>query len=512
MDIGTNNIKLEIHNVEDDGRNELLYSDKISARLGHQVFLTQNLSEENIERATHGLQQFSKIIKQFHCKTTIALGTEALREADSKEFIRHVYKKCGIQIKVISGIEEARLVYFGALSSMSFKDRIFFLNDIGGGSTEISVSDSKAIYFMESLRLGTVRLKELFETGGIPDSKETDLRRTYKMIESYVDKIFSSFAKQIRLMSYDMGICTGGTSGNLLEIIKAHNKGSVPEEEGILLLKTKHLRKLVKEMKELSFDELSKLKGLDKQRIDIIVPGAILLLSMLDSLEIRSSFVLNKGLRDGAIADFIQKKVNKSIYIERQESSRKLGLKRLSAKFNVDQKHAEQCADLAIRLFNILKSEHRLEDEYKDILYGGALLHDIGSYISYLDHHKHSEYLVINSEIHGFSEKEKRWIALITRYHRKGFPKDSHREYRELPYEEKEIILMLSAIVRIADSLDRSYQNAVKIIEPISFKKDTIKLSISGKNDLSLELWSVQRKKEYFEKVFKKRLEILKAD
>ena len=512
LDIGSNNIKLEIHNVENDGRNELLYLDKIPARLGHQVFTTQKLSEKSIELAIQGLQQFSKIVRQFQCKKTIALGTAALREAESENFIRRVNKECGIAIKIISGVEEARLVYLGALSSMPFKKRTFFLNDIGGGSTEVSVSDDKNIYFMESIRLGAVRLKELFEQNNVHDKKEADQRKSYEMIEHYIKKIFTSFAKELKKFPPDMGLCTGGTSRNLLEMIKSNYEESILEEEGIPILKTKHLRKLVREMKTLPLSELSQIRGLDKQRTDIIVPGAILLLFMLELLEIQNSFILNKGLRDGALADHIQKKVNKSIYLERQESSREWGLKKLSIKFNLERNHAEQCANLAIRLFDILENEHQLKEEYKDILYGGALLHDIGSYISFLDHHKHSEYLIMNSEIHGFSEKEKKWIALIARYHRKGFPKESHQEYQGLSFQEKEMILMLSAIVRIADSLDRSYRNAVKAIEPLGFKKNLIKLGISGKDDLSLELWSVQRKKEYFETVFKKQLEILKLD
>ena len=436
IDIGSNNIKLEIHKVDSKGCSELAYADKIAARLGHEVFLTHRLAEENIEFAVQGIAQFSKIIKSFNCKNVIALGTASLRESDNKPFVKRVEKECGISVKVVPGIEEARLVYLGALASTSFKGRTFFLNDIGGGSTEISISNSERIYYIESLELGTVRLKELFEFHHNKNDKHID----YDLVQSYVEKVFTPFSKEIKNFSYEMGMCTGGTARNLVEIIRNSDLKEMKEENGIPILETKSLKEVLRQMKNMSAKEIETFKGIDKQRADIIVHGAILLLYMLESLEINKSLVLKEGLRDGALADFVYKKVNKSIYRERQDTSREMGLKRLSDKYNVEKKHAEQCASLSLRLFDLLESEHRLTPDCKDILYGGALLHDIGSYISYQHHHKHSEYLILNSQLLGFSWKEIKCISLLARYHRKGFPKTSHKNYIDLSEEEKNMI------------------------------------------------------------------------
>ena len=506
IDIGSNNIKLEIHEIDSTGNTELAYADKVAARLGHQVFITHRLAENNVQIAINGIAQFTKIIKNMNCEHTIALGTAALRESNSKTFVECVRKECGIEIKVISGIEEARLVYWGALANISFKGRTFFLNDIGGGSTEISVSNSETMHYVESLPLGTVRLKELFEF----DQKNKESSEwNNKIIKNYVEKIFKPFHREIKKHTFEMGICTGGTARNLTEMIKLNNSSDFCEEDGIAIIETNALRNLMDDIKNRAPKEIDKLKGIDKQRIDIIIPGGILLLHMLETLKIKKSLVLTKGLRDGALADFIHKKINRTIYQGRQNISKTAGLQKISDKYNLEKQHAEQCAHLASQLFDVLKDEHKLDITYKDILLGGALLHDIGSYISYRDHHKHSEYLIMHSELLSFSLKEKHWIALIARYHRKGFPKISHEGYHNLKQKEKEMILKLSAIVRIADSLDRSYQSLIKGIALKKTNQKKIYLDVKGGGDLSLELWSVNRKKKYFEKVFKKSLEIM---
>ena len=484
IDIGSNNIKLEIHKVSRQGRTELAYSDKVPARLGHEAFITHRLVEENIEVAVSGITQFSKIIKNFDCKEVVALGTAALRESDNEFFLKRVKKASGIKIKVISGVEEARLVYLGVLANTSFKGRTFFLNDIGGGSTEISVSDEKTIHYIESLPLGTLRLKELFE---LDQNKRSKVGLNHQVTRHYVEKFFTPFARKLKVHSFEMGMCTGGTARNLAEIIRLNHLQKWHEEDGIPILETSALKILVSDIIHKPPKELSKLTGIDKQRVDIIVPGAILLLSMLEMLNIKKSLVLAKGLRDGALADFVHKRVNHFVYNERQQTSRKLGLQKLSDKYNTEKQHAEQCTSLALRLFDILQEEHRLKPAYRDILEGGALLHDIGSYISYQNHHKHSEYLIMNSELPEFSLKEKQWISLIARYHKKGFPKPSHKSYDLLKEKDKEMILKLSAMVRIADALDRSYQCLVKDIELKAADHKKIQLAIKGS---LTSLWS----------------------
>lgn len=499
IDVGSNNIKLEVFEIDDKGNFQLIYDEKVPARLGHDVFVTRKLNPNNMDKALEGLKNISRILKSLHVDRTFALGTAALRETDSREFIKRARRETGIKIRVISGIEEARLVHNAVLAHTPFSGRTFFLNDIGGGSTEISVSNGK-ILFVESLRLGTVRLKELFE------NKNGDYE-SFSMMEKYIEKVLNPYLEEILKYKIDMGISTGGTARNLCEMVRA-NGGVKEEENGIPLLYTRDLKNLIHELKKMSPKELLKVPGLDPSRADIIIPGGILLLTLLQTLRIDSSLVSSYGLRDGALIDYIYHKVNKKIYQERQNEYRKRGLEILSDKFNLDKKHAKQTSRLAVLLFELLKDVHQIPQKYEEILYGAALLHDIGRFIDYSNHHKHSQYLIQNSSILGFSDHEKLLMALIARYHRKGMPKNSHEEFQKLTPFEQNVVSKLAAILRLADSLDRSYTSSVSDIQIKNLNSDKIHLVIRGKGDLALELWSVEKKKDFFEKVFSRKLKV----
>ncbi len=514
IDVGSNNIKLEIHQIKDHGYWELLYSDKVNARLGEEAFLTHKLSTKSIQKAILGIKQFAKIIKNFDCKETIAVGTAALREASHESFIENVYEVSGIKIKIISGIEEAQFVYLGALGHVPFEYKTFFLVDIGGGSTEISISDKKNIYFIDSFAIGTVRLKELFGIKGDMTKMKTRQyisNEALSLMKNYVGQALSTLTDHTKKYSIDMGLFTGGTARALLEILKNYSDKKVKEKNGIPILNTETLELFIKKISKMSLNQLKKLKGLDKDRVDIIIPGAILMLKALKIAKIKNSYIISQGLRDGVLTDYVYRKINKKIYLEKQELYKEQGLKKISKKFNQANHHAEQCVKLSLELFGILKKEHGLDNKYKNILYGAALLHDIGNYISYSAHHKHSEYLILNSDLLGFSKEEKLWMALIARYHRKGFPKSLKKNYQDLKKEHKNMILKLAAILRIADGLDRSYKNAVTKIERSISEPNCIQLLLHSNKDISLELWSVERKKNFFEHVYGKTLHVRKA-
>ena len=505
IDIGSNNIKLEVHNIDDRGNSNLLHEEKVPARLGHEVFITQKLAEPNKLAAIEGLLRLKNISKEHNCDEIIALGTAALREANEAEFIDDVYKKTGIQIDIISGVEEARLVYSGVLAHTPFNNKTFFLNDIGGGSTEVSIANGKQFFNIESLRLGTVRLKEMFSTEEFGGASA-------KMMEAYVKRVFSPFKGAIGEHSATMGLSTGGTARNLTEMIKSAY-GTVTENHGLPLVQVTDLKKLVEKIKAADTKEMERMKGLDPARVDIILPGAIILLAIYESLEIKSFLVSPYGLRDGALVDYIYNRVNSRIYEERQNQYRYSSIEKISAKFNLNENHARQSARIAGLIFDTLGASLHLPLELKEILEAAAMLHDTGKFIDYSQHHKHSFYLIMNSALLGFSEMEKMMIALTARYHRKSAPKNSHLEFQALGKIEQEKVLKMASMLRIADSLDRSSGINIERIQLKSLSKNEIILSILGTNDVSLEQWSLERQSVFFEKAINRtiRLEAIPA-
>ncbi|HRP70391.1 MAG TPA: hypothetical protein PLY93_12730, partial [Turneriella sp.] len=229
IDVGSNNIKLEVFELSTDGHSHLIFNTKFPARLGSDVFVTHRLRAENVEQAIAAFQKIHRITLDYACEATVAIATAALRECENSDFIERAKREAQISISVISGLEEARLVYNGVRAHTSFGEKNYFINDIGGGSTEILVANDNAIHFAQSLRLGTVRLKEMFGS----DSKET-----FKLLERYVARSLEPYLADIKEKRIEAALCTGGNSRALLDVLREMN-APIKEELHLPLIETK---------------------------------------------------------------------------------------------------------------------------------------------------------------------------------------------------------------------------------------------------------------------------------
>lgn len=492
VDVGSNNIKLEIFEVNTEGLSHLVFSEKFQARLGADVFLTRKLRPENADIAVEALKQIRRITQEFKCKQTIAIATAALRECESSDFIERARREAQISVSTITGLEEARLVYNGVRAHTSLGQNNYLINDIGGGSTEVLVCNDADIHFVESLRLGTVRLREMFA------SEAKDL---VKLIDRYVQRSIDPYLADIARHKPVAALCTGGTARTLLEVLR---EMGVSLREQILLpvVDTRDFAGVVEELSQMSRKEIAKIKSIDEGRRDIILPGAALLLSLLKHTKMSSFLVAPNGLRDGALADFVYNKVNKNIYLRSQAQFREAGLTTIVDKYKMDREHSQHVAALSVQLFDIFSEVHALPAETRDLLKAAAMLHDIGKFIDYSQHHKHTLYLLSNMALPGYTNDERDIIAHTARYHRKSNPKASHLEYQRLNPRKQEIILKLSVLLRIADSLDRSYSSSITGLRGKKLEARNWQIGFDASSESLLEKWAFNRKKEFFEKVF----------
>ncbi len=492
VDVGSNNIKLEIFEVNNEGLSHLIFSEKFQARLGADVFLTRKLRPENADIAVEALKQIRRITQEFKCKQTIAIATAALRECESSDFIERARREAQISVSVITGLEEARLVYNGVRAHTSLGQNNYLINDIGGGSTEVLVCNDADIHFVESLRLGTVRLREMFA------SEAKDL---VKLIDRYVQRSIDPYLADIARHKPVAALCTGGTARTLLEVLR---EMGVSLREQILLpvVETRDFAEVVEQLSQMSRKEIAKIKSIDEGRRDIILPGAALLLSLLKHTKMSSFLVAPNGLRDGALADYVYNKVNKNIYLRSQAQFREAGLTTIVDKYKMDREHSQHVAALSVQLFDIFSEVHGLPAETRDLLKAAAMLHDIGKFIDYSQHHKHALYLLSNMALPGYTNDERDIIAHTARYHRKSNPKASHLEYQRLNPRKQEIILKLSVLLRIADSLDRSYSSSITGLRGKKTDQRNWQIGFDANSESLLEKWAFNRKKEFFEKVF----------
>ncbi|MGN6367530.1 MAG: HD domain-containing protein [Phycisphaerae bacterium] len=173
----------------------------------------------------------------------------------------------------------------------------------------------------------------------------------------------------------------------------------------------------------------------------------------------------------------------------------------LGRRCNFDEKHALQVTRLALALFDSLAGMHRMTAQDRELLEYAAILHDVGWHIGHSGHHKHSQYLIVNGDLEGFSPNELDVIGNVARYHRKSAPKKSHGEYVALGAEDRDRVWKLAGILRIADGLDRGHYGNVVHLRTI-VRDDTVSVRVFTQSDPELELWGARHKVDMFEKIF----------
>ncbi len=497
IDIGTNSIKMVIVTVDPlSGNYSIIGKEREMVRLGHGSSDMKHLSKTSIERGIFTLHKFKKIADSMSASIR-AVATSAVREAENKEeFIKTVKNQTGINIEVISGAEEGRLIFLGVNKSLKINKKKIFVVTIGGGSTEFIVGKGDKISFDATLKLGSNRLTEKFFPHG--EIKKGAIRECRKFIQGMLDPV----KRNIHNASFDMAI---GTSGTFTAIMDLMENGSHDDFD------IKQLSRISRELCDArTSKERAGIKGLDPSRTDIIVAGALILEEVMEEFKLKKMMVTESGLREGLIIDTLQRFVlpKKSDLSKIKRSS----IDSLLGRYRVEKKHCEKVAELSVSIFDQTKKLHGLGNDERQLLTSAALLHDIGLFISQDQHHIHSYYVIRNSELLGFTEDEKELMANISRYHRKSHPKIKHSNFVTLPNEDKIKVLWLSSILRVADGLDRGHAGAVKRIHLKKLEKKCI-LSIYAKKGHipDLEIWGAGRKKSLFEVMTKKPLSIGKV-
>jgi len=499
IDIGTNSIHLVIASVNSDGIVQILSKEKEVVRLGKSSSDMKYLSKEAIERGIATLKRY-KIICDTKNAEIRAVATSATREALNKEdFILQVFNETGINIEVVSGFEEARLIYLGVLQALDVFEKKILLIDIGGGSTEFLVGKQGQVNYANSIKLGAVRLNEKFFSDG---------KYTKENIESarlYVRSMINPVVRELKNENFDMVVGTSGTIENIASMIYSSKIVSHDNEFNFNNFKysKSELNEIVKIiLKAENLSQIKKIPGLDSQRSDIITAGALILEQIFKEFDIKELTLSSYALREGILLDTIDKE-HSTLDSADIKNIRYKSIVNLAKNCNYDETHSKKVFDFAVKIFDILKINFNLGVKEKEYLEAASILHDIGHSISHSQHHRHSYYLIRNSEILGYNNEEIELIANIARYHRKSHPKIKHQEFAKLSEANQKTVKMLAGILRIADGLDRSHKSIISDIEiQIINKSFYIKIIPSNGADTMLEIWGANSRKDLFEQLF----------
>jgi exopolyphosphatase/guanosine-5'-triphosphate,3'-diphosphate pyrophosphatase len=508
IDLGTNSLHMVVVRIEPTLPSfSIIAREKETVRLGDRDIETGNLKPEVMKRAIATLKRFQEVAKTLNAETIIAVATSAVREApNGKDFLQSVEDELGLSVDLISGQEEARRIYLGVLSGMELNNQPHIIIDIGGGSTEIILGDSHEARTLTSTKVGAVRLtSELITTDPISNAE-------FKYLQAYARGILERSVEEVqanlKLGEFPRLVGTSGTIETLVMIQAREKQSSVPSTLNGYELTLKDLQEWVNRLRKISNSERAAIPGMPEKRSEVILAGAVILQEAMNLLGVESVTVCERSLREGVIVDWMLAHGLIEDRLRYQGSVRQRSVLKIANKYHVNLEHSDRVAVFALSIFDQTKGTlHNWGAEEQQLLQAAGLLHNCGHYVSHSSHHKHSYYLIRNSELLGYNETEVEIIANLARYHRKSPPKKKHENYRSLVSKNhRQIVNQLSAILRLAVALDRRQIGAITRVQ-CEYLPEQQELHFRifpsrADDDCALELWSLDYNKGVFEAEF----------
>jgi exopolyphosphatase/guanosine-5'-triphosphate,3'-diphosphate pyrophosphatase len=504
LDMGTNSFHLVVARVRDDGY-DVVTREKETIRLGRGGGDMKELSAEAMDRGIAALRRMKQIADS-HGAPVRAVATSAVREALNKDvFIDRAWHEAGIDVDIISGLEEARLIHLGVLQAVPAYDQRLILVDIGGGSTEVLIGEQGDSLAARSFKLGAVRLTDRFFPQGSIGLGSVERCR------SYVRSIIAGFEPEVAMLGFDIAIASSGTAETIAGLIAASRDATMPRTLNRFRFTRDELDAVVETLiARPTAAARAKIRGLDAGRADIIVAGALVLQCVARAYGITEIHFSEGALREGVLLDTIARTQGGQLHHLRDVSRR--SVRRLAERCDDDVEHSAHVAELALQLYDATQDLHGLTNDSRDYLEAAALLANVGLVISHSKHHLHSYYVIRNSELAGLTDHEIEMIALVARYHRKSGPKPSHPEFERLPDDDKLVVRTLAAILRVAIGLDRSH--AARVLQVRAGRHgDRLVVEAVGKDgiDVGLEVYTAHERSGLLADVFGLDVEIVAA-
>lgn len=490
IDIGANSVHLVVSRLFAPGIREVLDRSKEMLQLGRSTFRNGAIPAADMDRAIAVLRRFRAIAEAQGVEAVLAVATSAVRDAKNRgEFVKRAEKEARLAVRVISGEEEGRLIYAGVREGLPPTAGRIGVFDIGGGSAEVIVGEGDRVAFVKSLKLGVLRMAEMFPRGKDRGDMEDHIREVIKPV-----------AKEVKRRSPGTVFGTSGTILTLAKLLGVRDDGDP--------IRLGPLEDLSHRLLATSRKELASLGPVGDARADTIGPGSLVVRIFMEEADLDELVPCDRALREGVVADYASRNGSRlSIRDDEIADPRRRSVHVLARRLGALDLHATHTARLSLRMFDDLAPLHRLHAADRDILEYAALLHDAGYWISAEKHHKHAYYLIMNGAIEGFTDEERQLIALVARYHRGSPPREDHEGYGKLSKSQRRRVGLLGAILRVADGLDRSHAAIVDDIRIIPEGGD-VTLEVRASSDPELELYTADRRADMFRVAFGRDLKL----
>ena len=511
LDIGTNSFHLVVARAVGADRFETLTREKEVVRLGHGGGDMKDLAPDAIERGLAALTRMRRIADSYDARLR-AVATSAVREAaNAAVFLERARAEAGVEIDVISGIEEARLIHLGVLQAVPVFDQRVLLVDIGGGSTELLIGERGDVLAARSLKLGAVRLTDRF----FPDGHVTP--KAVRAARAHIRDLLTHFHRDVEIHGFAVAVASSGTAETVARITHAAGGGPPLTTYNCATFGAGAVGAAVRELARHRRPETRvQVAGLEAARADIIVAGVLILDGVAAMYGVEEFTFSEAALRDGVLVDSLARSAGRDgagHHHLRDATAR--SIRQLAERCDDDPRHSGHVAELAVQLFDGLHSLHGLNGAARDLLEAGAWLANVGLVVAHSKHHLHAYYVIRNSELAGLTDREIELIAQIARYHRKSAPKANHEAFAALSADDQTLVRTVAAILRVAIGLDRSHRSRVSAVRvTVGPKRVTVIVDAAPgpDRDVSLELYAADERKPLLEDVLARKVDLVAAD
>jgi exopolyphosphatase / guanosine-5'-triphosphate,3'-diphosphate pyrophosphatase len=505
IDIGTNSIHMVIVRVTDRQNFEVLVQEKEMVKLGVGVFANKMLSDRAFNAGIETISRYVQLADEYGVEHIITAATSATREAkNGREFLDRLIQDIGLHPQMISGKEEARLIFLAVRKSIELQQQNAMVIDIGGGSTEVVIGNRDEVLFKSSLKLGVLRLLDLVgDQGPLNKSKQASLRK-------HIREVAHKTMEEARKVGFSKVIGTSGTIRAMGEAALEMKDVNIVNSINAEVVDIKDLEKIAEKLLSLPASKRSEVKGINENRVDAIHLGGLLLVELLKMAKAEEITLSDASLRDGLIIDYIEKNSLKLGELEEGKNIRERSCLLMAMKYETDIAEKKHVGELAMQLFDQLRNVHLMDDAARELLQNACLIYDVGVFVNFQDYHKHSAYLILNGRLRGFNNEERIMLSLLARYHRKGKPKKKHEVFGQMQEKERDLLRGLAGILRIAVGLDKTKNQWVERLT-CEVQEDSLIIKIFGDATMDLEIWEAQRFSDVLAKFLKKDIEIVKG-
>jgi exopolyphosphatase/guanosine-5'-triphosphate,3'-diphosphate pyrophosphatase len=494
IDVGTSSIRMAIAEIDAEGGVRTLEALSQGVRLGKDAFIRSELSKQTIEDCARVLKAYRQKLEEYNITRPDQIrvvATSAVREAINRmAFIDRIYVATGLTVEPIEEAEVHRITFRSVQPLLQAEPSLIeartIICEVGGGNTELLLVDRGNVVFSHSYRLGSLRLRQTLESLRAPQDKIPEIMR------SEIERTFDALPDGIAMTQPIEMVALGGdirfAARQLSPGWEPHTLGTVPVES---------LARLTERVVQMSEDAIVRRYHLPFSDAETLAPALLTYLHLARLVGVDRIQVSSANLRDGLLREMGEGRgwtddFRKQIYRSAIE---------LGRKYHFDEEHGVHVSHLSRMLFQALKEEHGLDPRYELILGLAAMLHEIGSFISNTSMHKHSMYLITNSDLFGLGTQDMLLVGLVARYHRRATPKPTHQGFNTLDRDRRVAVLKMAAILRIAIALDASRSQRVHEIH-CSRSKNRMIVRVPNVDDLSVEQLALKPGAGMFEDVF----------